>query len=91
MGDNTGIVVVMGVCQTDFYNHKMFESIGDGNHKGLKLYREGKCEYVGIEVELDEKGRVNEKAISKAFEDFNKYSFGKLREVVPKLFQLGGK
>ena len=44
------VQVIMGVCQTDFYNHKLFESIEDGLHEGLKLYREGRYEYVGVAV-----------------------------------------
>ena len=79
----------MGVCQTDFYNHKLFEGVGDNLHEGLKLYKDGKLEYVGVEVEQTDDGRVTPKFISEAFDKFKVVAFGSMSEVRPKLYQLG--
>lgn len=83
------VQVIMGVCQTDFYNHKLFEGVEDGLHEGLKLYREGKYEYVGVAVGQTEDGRVTPEFISEAYQKYMAVSFGALALIRPKLFQLG--
>lgn len=91
MSEGNNFQVIMGVCQTDFFNHKIFESVFDKKHEGLTLFRDGKYEYIGVAVPLDEKGKATLEAIEVAYQAFQSLSFGSMSKVTPKLYQLGGK
>lgn len=81
------VKVVLGVCQTDFFNAKLFEGVADGRHKGISLFRCSKYEYVGVEVELKD-GKATFETIEDAYQKYRVNSFGSLKRCEPKIYQL---
>lgn len=82
------VKVVLGVCQTDFYNAKLFEGVADGKHKGISIFRCGKVEYVGVEVQLVD-NKATFETIEDAYQNYRDHSFGSLKRCEPKIYQLG--
>lgn len=81
------VKVVLGVCQTDFYNAKLFEGVADGKHEGISLFKCGKYEYVGVEVKLKD-GKATFETIEDAYQKYRNHSFGSLNRCTPKIYQL---
>lgn len=79
--------VILGVCQTDFYNAKLFDGVADGKHNGIAYFKCKNFEYVGVEVRLKD-GRVTFETIEDAYQRYRDHAFGSLKRCEPKMYQL---